>query len=180
MRAFRSGRAGSGNAEAVSIKIRVTSGCFHREHSPEAYRLIDDSLRAIPGPDRTFDLLEHESGPEVLVYVALATAGITLAKSVIDLVVAILKARSEGVRKGDPPAYALEVIVRKSADEARVDEEIVLRLGHSETVRTEHVEKCLTDAIRKLLRDPAAQTGPANRALQPASRARRKTKARRS
>lgn len=29
----------------ISIKVRVVSGCFHREHSPKAYELIDHALR---------------------------------------------------------------------------------------------------------------------------------------
>jgi len=180
MKAFRTGRAGSGDARAVSIKIRVTSGCFHREHSPEAYRLIDDRLRAISEPDQTFDVLEHESGPEILVYAALTTAGVTLVKSVIDLIITILKSRSEGIKKGDRPVDPLELVVRKSADGARVDEELVLRLGHSETVRVEHVTEHLIRAVRELLQDAPRQTGPANRAPQPASRTRRKTRARKS
>jgi hypothetical protein len=29
---------------AISVKIRVTSGCFHREHSPYEYRIIDNRV----------------------------------------------------------------------------------------------------------------------------------------
>ena len=36
---------GEGKAKAISIKIRVTGGCFHREHSPYAYRIIDTQLK---------------------------------------------------------------------------------------------------------------------------------------
>jgi hypothetical protein len=56
----------------LSIKIRVTSGCFHREHSPHAYALIDSYLE---GSATEFEFQEHESGPELLVYLALATGG---------------------------------------------------------------------------------------------------------
>lgn len=66
------------------------SGWFHREHFPRAYDIIDASFVGL-SPD--VEYVEHESGPELLVYLAVATAGITLAKSVIDLVTAILKAR---------------------------------------------------------------------------------------
>jgi hypothetical protein len=89
-----------GKGKAISIKVRVTGGCFHREHSPNACRIIDAQLESYHSHEREFSFIEHESGPELLVYVALGTAGITLAKSVIDLITAIIKARSEGAKKG--------------------------------------------------------------------------------
>src|SRR5437868_7098401 len=103
LRSFGSTRGYRRGEAAVSLKVRVTSGCFHREHSPHAYALIDESLVSTRH-DEGFELVEHESGPELLVSLALATAGIGLAKTVIDLLVAIIKARAEGVRKGDRPS----------------------------------------------------------------------------
>jgi hypothetical protein len=78
--------------------VRVTSGCFHREHSPHAFALIDSQLVSVP-PGAGFDFVEHESGPELLLYFALGTGALSLAKSVIDLVVAIIEARREGVQR---------------------------------------------------------------------------------
>lgn len=72
----------------LSIKLRVVSGCFHGEHSPRAYELIDLHL---VGSSPGLEYVEHESGPELLAYLAVATAGITLAKSVIDLITAIIR-----------------------------------------------------------------------------------------
>jgi hypothetical protein len=43
----------------VSIKLRVRSGCFHREHSPHAYKLIDSRLVRL---SRDVEFVEHESG----------------------------------------------------------------------------------------------------------------------
>src|SRR2546421_398053 len=97
--------------DAVSIKLRVASGCFHREHSPAAYSLIDTQLPALTSDGWTLE--EHESGPEILVWVA---AGVALSKSVIDLVVTILKARQDGIKNGDRPNDPLEIIVRKMDD----------------------------------------------------------------
>ena len=110
---FEERRPSGCGERSVSIKIWVTSGCFHREHSPVAYQFIDQFLTAIPGDDTTFSFQEHESGPELLVYFAVGTAGITLAKSVIDLITTIIKARSEGVKKGDRPSDPIELIVRR-------------------------------------------------------------------
>jgi hypothetical protein len=168
-------------AAAVSIKVRVTSGCFHRDHSPQAYALIDDALHRVPPTDRPFQFLEHESGPEILVYVAAATAGISLAKSVIDLLVAVLKARSEGVKKGDRPAEPLEVVVRRSIDPDRVDEELVVRVGHTDGVKLRDLNKALLTALEKLLDADSTQgRTPGNKTLQPrpARSRRRKPKGR--
>jgi hypothetical protein len=39
-------RKGPGNVgSGISIKVRIESGCFHREHSPEAFKLLDKSIK---------------------------------------------------------------------------------------------------------------------------------------
>jgi len=68
---------------SLSVKIRVTSGCFHGEHSPHAYRLIGDYVADIPEQQIDFVLKEHEGGPEVLVYVSVAATTAMLALSEI-------------------------------------------------------------------------------------------------
>lgn len=135
---------------AVSIKIRVVSGCFHREHSPHAYELIDSQLAKIR-PDSALAIEEHESGPELLVYLAVATAGITLAKTVIDLITAIIKARSEGVKKGDTPADPIQLIVRRVGDDREFREEIVLRIGKQDRVDAKAIAKQLDESLRRLV-----------------------------
>lgn len=134
----------------VSIKVRVASGCFHREHSPRAYDVIERSLSQQRRPSE-FEYVEHESGPELLVYIALGTACITLAKSVIDLVTTIIKARSEGVKKGDKPSEPLELIVRRMDEARQFKEEVVLRIGHTEKVDAKAIDKQLTNALQKLM-----------------------------
>jgi hypothetical protein len=96
MRGFQLRRSTHPEAAALSVKVRVVSGCFHRVDSPDAYALID----RLPVPTDV-EIVEHESGPELLVFLAAATAGLSLAKSVIDVIAAIIKARVEGVKKGD-------------------------------------------------------------------------------
>lgn len=131
---------------ALSVKLRVVSGCFHREHSPRAYALIDsDLLRA----SLDLEFVEHESGPELLVYL---TAGLSLAKSVLDFITAIIKARADGVKKGDRPNDPLELIVRRFDDRNAFREEVVLRIGHSDAVDQKVIEKQVDEAIRKLFK----------------------------
>ena len=134
---------------APSVKVRVVSGCFHREHSPRAYQSIDAYV-AGAAPD--LDFVEHESGPELLVYLAAATAGVTLAKSVLDLITAIIKARSEGAKKGDRPDAPLELIIRRVDTGDKFHEEMALRIGHSDPVDAQAIEKQVADAIDRLLK----------------------------
>lgn len=150
MRRFQGDWPTSKDGTAVSIKIRVSSGCFHREHSPQAYELIDDALRKSPKDGYSFE--EHESGPEILVYIAAATAGVSLAASVINLVTAIIKARSEGIRKGDRPSEPLELIIRKTDEGEGFREETVLRIAGTNLVQKEQIADALNKALHRLLR----------------------------
>jgi hypothetical protein len=149
MRGFSSRRPGRPGDAAISIKVRVASGCFHREHSPHAYALIEPRLISLP-PDTEY--VEHENGPELLVYLAVVSASLTLAKSVIDLITAIIKARSDGIKKGDRPAEPLELIVRRVDDGHEYREETVFRIGHAEPVDAEAIERQGDETIRKLFK----------------------------
>jgi hypothetical protein len=159
MRHFEERRPPQPGEVPVSIKMRVPSGCFHREHSPQAYALIDRELMSFAsGP--AFEFEEHESGPELLVYVALATSGITLAKSIIDLVTAIIKARSEGVKKGDGPSSPIELIVRRTGQGQEFREEVVLRLDPDDPVSGKMVGECLNEALKGIIRADAERQKP--------------------
>ncbi len=156
MERFGATRQPLGGQAAVSIKIRVQSGCFHREHSPHAYALIDQYLNTLTREDvTTISFEEHESGPEILVWVAVTTAGLTLAKSIVDLVTTIIKARSHGVKMGDRPSEPLELIVRRMANDDEFREETILRIGREEPVSPDKIEVALRAALEKLMRrDP--------------------------
>lgn len=138
------------HGQSISIKIRVTSGCFHREHSPNAYQIIDEYRDSHPFQNEYVSFEEHESGPEILVYLALATAGLSLTKSIIDLVVTILKARSKGIKKGDKPDYPLELIVRGYHKTGELKDEKILRFDSRGIVDEEIIENMLQKAINKM------------------------------
>jgi hypothetical protein len=138
------------NALPISIKVRVSSGCFHREHSPEAYHIIDSYLRSNPLDSRREQFIEHESGPELLVYLAVTTAGLTLAKSVVELVTAIIKARSEGAKKGDRPRDSLEILVRGFRKDDEYAQETVIRVEDYTEVDSEVLDKALDKAFKAL------------------------------
>ncbi|HKW18584.1 MAG TPA: hypothetical protein VJO35_13840 [Terriglobales bacterium] len=61
MRCFEGRRARSTTEVAISIKLRVNSGCFHRELSPRAYEIIDKQLRTIGRTEIEVALQEHEA-----------------------------------------------------------------------------------------------------------------------
>jgi len=132
-----------------SIKIRVIGGCFHREHSPRAYEIIDKYLSALSKSDCYFRFEEHESGPEILVYLALASGGITLTASIINLIVAVLKARSEGISKGDRPHESLEIIIRRIQKNGEFIEEKIMRIGNTDLIDKEKIKKELKKSARK-------------------------------
>lgn len=131
------------DAVPVSIKVRIASGCFHREHSPEAYRLIDEYLATADLSDCHFQFEEHESGPEILVYMAVAAAGLGFAKSVIELVTTIIKARSEGIKRGDRPSEPLVLIVRGHSKNSEYFEETVMSIPHGASVTPKQVQDAL-------------------------------------
>jgi len=179
MRGFQARREPQPGEAAVSIKIRVSSGCFHREHSPRAYELIDKSLSELSGRTPSFGFEEHESGPEILAY---AVVGVGLAKAVIELITAIIKARSEGIRKNDRPSDPLEVIVRRVHADHEFREETVFRVGPTDAITETKVEQRLTAALRKLLKDepspetPAKRTAAQEQKKQPKRQSRKKNK----
>jgi hypothetical protein len=146
MRSFGEGHAPDGRG--ISLKIRVSSGCFHREHSPRAYELIDQRLAEAPRDRAAFEYLEHESGPELLVWLG---SGLALAAGVVDLVVTIVRARHEGVTKGDVPSEPLELIARTIDDEDTVREEVVLRIARADDVDRERIEALFRDATVRVV-----------------------------
>jgi hypothetical protein len=163
MRSFELRRSPRTGEASVSLKARIISGCFHREHSPHAYAIIDKHISSIV-PSRRSELafVEHESGPELLVYMALATAGVTLAKSVIDLIIAIIKARADGIKKGDHPNDPIELIIRRIGNRDKFAEETVLRIGHDDCIDRKDIEEQIKSAIARLV---SQKEKPANRRL---------------
>jgi hypothetical protein len=136
---FEAGRGKS----AVSVKIRVASGCFHSEHSPRAYALIDAELLK-PAPPSRVELVEHENGPELLAILD----HVGSAAGIIGLVLTILQARARGVKDGDQPRDPLEVIVRRFDDAGTLREETLLRVDADETITRAAVEQALDEALR--------------------------------
>lgn len=61
--------------------------------------LEDEGDALIDTGDGRFVLECHESGPEIVIYVGAATAGILLIKAVVELITTIIKSKSEDPRR---------------------------------------------------------------------------------
>lgn len=138
-----------GKGHVVSIKVRVESGCFHRSCSPEAYKVVDAQLKRLPAG---VEVIEHESGPELLLYLAVTAGALSLAKRVIELITEIFKARAAGIKKGDHPRDPLVLIVRRVDEKNEYREDVILRVGHDDAVDSGKIEKELTAAIKGILK----------------------------
>ena len=144
----------------ISIKIRAETGCFHREHSPEAYRLIDDYAATLHLPRSDFKIEDHESGPEILVWIK-DTLG--FAKTLIEFVMTIVKARSEGIKKGDRPTGPLEIIVRGFYKDGEYFEEKIVRIPPDHPL----AEKIIEQALQKQLEAHRPKKKPSKRKKNP-------------
>ena len=83
---------------------------------------------------------EHESGSELLVYLAVTAAGLGVVKSVVELFTAIIKARSEGIKKGDRPSDPLAFIVRGHSKNGEYFEEVVLGIPPEHVITLKQIE----------------------------------------
>jgi hypothetical protein len=109
--------------------------------------------------NRDYVFVEHESGPEVIVVLAVTTAGLALAKSVVDLVTTIIKARKDGAKKGDRQHEPLELIVRRVDKDDNLQEKIVLRIERQDSVS----RKVVNDRLVKALEDLAGKARQTDR-----------------
>jgi hypothetical protein len=111
--------------------------------------MIDDYLHSHPSNDFTFE--EHESGPDLLVYLSLVTAGVSLTASVINFITAIIKARTEGIIHGDRPSQPVELVVRGFDEDGKLKEEKILKIYSWEDVSEDLIEKALLNSAKKMI-----------------------------
>jgi hypothetical protein len=162
---FAAGRGGDG--QAFLIKVRVCGGCFCRNCCPNAHEIIDRHRRA--GALRDAEVVEHETGPEVLFWMtiaAAATAGIQLTASVIELITKIIEARTEGRKRGDRRDESLELIVRTIDKDGKF---IEVRAGRYESGKKPSptaIRRAISAATKKLPR-PVLPDRPQNRKNRP-------------
>jgi hypothetical protein len=154
-------RSRSAPGRPLSIKIRVQSGCYERSCCSNAHRIIDQYRNAVSIEDAEY--VEHESGPEILVWLAVGTAGLSLAKSIVDLICVVIKARSEGATLGDKHREPLELIVRDVDETGEPREERILKFHSDDPVNPEVIGAFLDKALTKLSRSPELRSRKKNR-----------------
>ncbi len=141
----------------ISIKLSPSSGCCCSDCWPETWQIVNQTI-APCGPiehegdalikrdGNIFVLEQHESGPEILVYLALATASATLAKSVIDLITIIIKGLSNEHRK--QPAQIK--IIKRCIIKGKAEEENLIEIDIPISKNTEkQLEEKIKQAINK-------------------------------
>lgn len=79
------------------------------------------------------------------------------------MIVAIIKARSEGIKKGDDRTAPLELIVRRVHKDGEFKEETILRIDYQDTITRAMIEKYLKDSASALLEEENKKT--ANKSL---------------
>jgi hypothetical protein len=68
------------------------------------------------------------------------------------LVTEIFKARAAGIKKGDRPRDPLVLIVRRVDEKDEYREDVMLRIGSTDSVDSGAIEKELTAAIKGILK----------------------------
>ena len=127
----------SGYEKYESIKIQPVKGgccCFHcwpgtwkafNEHILPFGPLEDEGDVLIKKGDEKFVLECHESGPEIVYYIGLGTASILLIKSVIELIVALLKY----LEKDKAKTLGSLKIIRRRIIKGKANEEQVIEIN---------------------------------------------------
>jgi hypothetical protein len=150
MHDFENGNMHEGEI-SISIKIKAEEGCFHRSCCPNAFKIIDPAI--FMNRNNEYEYVEHESGPELLVYLGLAAAGLSLTKSIIDLVTLIIKARFEGQKRGDNHKNGpVSLIVRRVEKPNEIIEERIMTFNANDKIDNEIIKKLLQDGCSKIVK----------------------------
>ncbi len=91
-------------------------------------------------------LIEHESGPEILVYVSLIAATFQLSSAIINLIKSIIDARKKGIENGDRPKDDLHLIVRGFNKNGDLEDETILTIKHIDNID----KKLIKDLIEEI------------------------------
>jgi hypothetical protein len=139
----------------VCLKIAPEAGgccCFHCwPHTwQEVNRAIlpsgpikDEGDVVIKTKDGDFVLECHESGPEIIVYLGAATAGLLLIKAIVELITTILKSKSEEPRR----RLGKLVITKRTFKGSRRNEERIIEI---DLPPDSHYAKILTAELKSM------------------------------
>lgn len=140
----------------ISIKLYpIGIGCCCSGCLPETWRITNKFIAPCGPVEHEGDALiekggnkfvieQHESGPEILISLALLTAKITLAKSVIDLIITIIKGLS-GEHRKQPPRLK---IVKRQLVKGEIEEEDLIEI---DIPISKNIEKQLEEKIKQAI-----------------------------
>ncbi len=139
----------------LSIKLYPPHGCCCSHCWPETWRAVNSFISpyghvchegdaVIGDGDDKFVLESHESGPEIIVYLALATASTALAKSIIDLITTFVKSLSKEYRK-QPPRIKIS---KRQLIKGNVEEETIIEI---DIPVSKESQKQIEERIKKLM-----------------------------
>jgi hypothetical protein len=78
------------------------------------------------------------------------SAGINITSSVINFITAIIKARTEGIKRGDHKEAPLELIIRGYDKKGNLKQEEILTIKSSQEIDDELIERVISVSIEKL------------------------------
>ena len=139
----------------ISIKLSPPSGCCCSHCWPETWHKINQTIAPcgpvghegdalIENNGDKFVLESHESGPEIIAYLALVTASVTLVKSIIDLIATIIKGLSNEHRK-QPPRIKIS---KRQIIKGKIEEECLIEI---DIPISKDIEKQLEEKIKQAI-----------------------------
>lgn len=140
----------------ISIKLSPPSGCCCSNCWPETWQMVNKTIMpygpikhegdALIGKDgNAFVLEQHESGPEILIYLAAATPSLPLVKSVIELITTIIKSLTNEHRK-QPPRIKVS---KRQLIKGKIEEEYLVEI---DIPISKDIEKLLEEKIKQVIR----------------------------
>ena len=119
----------------ISIKLSPPSGCCCSHCWPKTWETVNEFIEPfgpvghegdalIENDNDKFVLESHESGPEIIVYLAVTTVSATLLKSIIDLITTIVKGLSNENRK-QPPRIKIS---KRQIVKGKIEEENLIEI----------------------------------------------------
>ncbi len=136
------------DAPCVTIKFRNEWEYLQRSYAPSTFAEID--VCVAKHRSDFVEYSEHESGPELLVWAALGTAGLTLAREVVELIREILAARNEGVKKGEPAGGWIRITVSRDKREGNEPEVTYLEIKTGDLPSRDEIDTALHARLREL------------------------------
>lgn len=109
---------------AVSVQLR-TIGI----QIGSSYSIIEDMIQSSQTIAK-FRYSRHESGPEIIFHIALATAVITLAKGIVELLTSLTNLITQRIREGSEKSQGLELVIRFPANSWSTDSVDTLPESH--------------------------------------------------